>query len=364
MLLDPHIRYPGWLAFDTALNGDHIVYTASDHVFALVSSPKDGSLMSIGSPSQKVNGSDPAGDGPVALARAVSKSGEHYLFSANYGSGSVGVFALAPDGTIAPTSNDAPAVVASFQFSRPKSDPVGPVTSRQDHSYIHHVAPSPDGRFVYAVDLGTDEIHQLALGSDCKSTSLVSSTRVARGSGPRHITFWPAAGSFLSGTPTFAYVVSELACTLTAFFVDPASGALRMIGEPIVSVPPGTSLGGNATTGAERNVAEVAVSPDGNYVYVSNRGDPVEDHISVFRRDPKTGAVSWKNWFGTNGLHPRHFSLSNDEDATYLVAANMNSNNVVILARDLVTGALKPTGAEIQNFTSPNFAGFSPWSLR
>ena len=391
---------PSWLAYTSSESDPkrQIVYSVDEgvpgRVFAYVADSKTGALTEIGTPAQIKNGSYPNGDGPVALSLTTASSGERCLFAANYNSGTVGVFALNKDGSIVSTSDASPSAVESFQFKRPASDPIGPVSSRQDHSYAHEVVTSPDGRFIYVSDLGADQIHRLQVGDQCKTTSVVGSTDVAAGSGPRHLAFWPPGQSTVGGQAgahphphphpdapapatahnrphppalhpqgdkTYAYLASELACTLTAFSVDSKTGELTRIGEPILAVPANTPLGGTPEAGPQRTVAEVAVSPDGRFVYVSDRGDTVEDHITIYARDVATGGIKWLKWVPSGGVNPRHFSLSLDPQAKYLAVGHQNTNNSVIFERDAISGDLKNTGAEYKNFEQLAFTGFAPF---
>jgi 6-phosphogluconolactonase len=268
------------------------------------------------------------------------------LFVANYMSGSASIIPISRKDHLP----SAPPKI--IQYTR---NGIGPVTKRQDHSYAHDATASPDGGWVYVCDLGSDEIHHIKVNKhDClHSEAQKDSTKLAEGSGPRHLTFSESK----ENGKQYAYLASELACTLTAFSHDPMTGELTRIGQPLLTVPKGTPLGGSLTDGPQRTTAEVVVSPDGRFVYVSNRGDDVEDHISIFSRSTD-GAALYLNWVPSGGKMPRHFSMS--KDGKYLAIAHEKSDNVVILERDPHSGSLKKTGAVVSNIKSPQFAGFYP----
>lgn len=181
----------------------------------------------------------------------------------------------------------------------------GPVAARQDKSYAHQVMPAPDGRHVYVCDLGADRIHILRVGARAADAKHVDSVAVRDGSGPRHIAF----------DGDMAYVVMELSLEVQAYVRD-ASGML---------VPQGPPVAACAGPGA-RTLAEIVVAPQ--RVYVSSRGDPVEDHIGVFCRAP-SGALSHLQWHPSGGRVPRHFSAS--ADGRYLAVANQGSETLAIL---------------------------------
>lgn len=210
--------------------------------------------------------------------------------TAHYGSGSATVLPI--DASTGKLSEP----VKTFEYNKTFTGP-GPVTARQDQARAHDAAASPSHKWVYVSNLGSDLIHAIRLGKTCADAQMAGDIKVPAGSGPRHMTFFK----------TTAYLVSELSATLTAFSHNDATGALTPIGKPIQVTPEGTPLGGTPTEGPKRNVAEVAVSPDGKFVYVSARGDDVEDHIVIFTREAD-GSVSWLTWVPSGGKGPRHVS--------------------------------------------------------
>lgn len=245
---------------------------------------------------------------------------------------------ISVDPTVGALNSSAP---GEFQFSRPKGD-VGPVTPRQDHSYAHQVVASPDGAYVLVPDLGADQIHhiQTSTNQDCYAAKFVSSTDVQAGSGPRHVAFWPSSPTTES---SYVYLASELICSLTAFKYDPTTSELTQIGEPQQATPAGTELGGSLTAGPQRTVSEVAVSPDGKFVYVGGRGDETEDHVIIFKR-AEDGSVKFQEWVPSGGKNLRHFSFS--PDYKFLAAGHQETGNVLIFERCAETGKLTRTGAE------------------
>lgn len=284
------------------------------------------------------------GSGPVSSVQV-----KNLLFVANYNNGSASVHDLKEDGTF---RTGKPQQI--WYFQREPADSIGPIASRQDHSYAHEVAAEPTGRYVYVPDLGADRIHRLHIPSEsqAKDVKLVGETKVPDGSGPRHIVFYRKDGK------TYGYLASELATTLTAFEVSEQDGSLNVIGQPQSALPQGVSPGGNSTVGNERTTSEVAVSPDGRFVYVGTRHDSVEDHIAIFTRNQQDGTVQFQEWVQSGGRNLRHFSLSPDPEARYIVAGHQDTSNVTVLARNWQTGSLTKTQASVQNIGQVAFAGF------
>jgi 6-phosphogluconolactonase len=84
------------------------------------------------------------------------------------------------------------------------------------------------------------------------------------------------------------------------------------------------------------------VSPDGRFVYASNRG---HDSIAVWRIGGACGEVELVGHEPTRGQSPRNFSL--DPSGTWLLVANQHSDTIVTFRRDRDTGRLTAAGPVI-----------------
>ena len=149
---------------------------------------------------------------------------------------------------------------------------------------------------------------------------------VPPGSGPRHFAFHPEG--------KFGYVINELNSTVTAFAYDGERGELKAIQE--VSTLPADFRGENST-------AEIVVSPNGKFVYGSNRG---HHSIVVYSIDERSGKLTLVSHHSTLGEQPRNFAI--DPTGTYLLAANQRTGNLVVFRVDPATGKLAPTGQELK----------------
>jgi 6-phosphogluconolactonase len=145
------------------------------------------------------------------------------------------------------------------------------------------------------------------------------------GAGPRHFCFLPQR--------RFAYLIDELDSTITAFGYDADAGAFSQI-QTISTLPDGYQ--------DDNTCADIHPSPDGRFIYGSNRG---HDSIAVFAVDQESGRLSLLQHQSSGGKTPRNFGLS--PDGFYLLAANQDSDSVVAYRRDAETGRLAPTGATI-----------------
>jgi 6-phosphogluconolactonase len=246
---------------------------------------------------------------------------------ANYSSGNVAVLPVCPDGQLAPPS-------ATDQHQAP----TGP-HKNQDKPHAHSFLTSPDNRYVFSADLGTDKVYGYQLeAASGKLTPLPAPAFTAKpGAGPRHLTFHPNG--------RWAYLENELNSTVTALAYDAKAGTFQEI-ESQSTLPAGFT-GNNAG-------ADVHVSPDGRFVYTSNRGD---NSLAVFQIAPADGRLTLVQHVSTQGNWPRNFAL--DPSGRVLLVANQNSNDVFTYTIDKQTGKLTPTGKSV-SVPSPMFVEVVP----
>ncbi len=277
----------------------------SGTVSAYSVNPTDGSLAMI-------NTTVSAGSAPCHIS--VTPDGANALV-ANYSSGTVTLLPVRSDGGL-----DGPSYVDQHEGKS-----VHP--SRQKGPYAHSINPSADGRFAFAANLGTDKVYTYRVDPTTHTLAPAepASVSLEPGSGPRHLAISPDG--------RHAYVINELANTLTTFALDADTGALK----PLQTVP---TLPADFT--AQSTTAEVVVHPSGRFVYGSNRG---HDSIAVFKADPETGTLTAVEHVSTGGRTPRNFAL--DPSGRWLLAANQDSDSVVVFAVDSSTGRLTPTGQSV-----------------
>ena len=240
------------------------------------------------------------------------RAGRHVLV-ANYAESSVAVLPIESDGRL----GEPTCVIPHYGKS------VNP--QRQDAAHAHSVNLAPDERFAFVADPGLDKI--LIYRFDGARGILAPHdpffAEVDPGAGPRHFAFHPSG--------QFAYVINELANTVTAFRYLPDLGELTPL-QTISTLPEGYT--------ETSYTAEVAVHPNGRLLYGSNRG---HDSIAIFRIDPETGTLTAVGHAPSLGKWPRHFTL--DPTGEWLLAANHNSDNAVVFR---VEGeALTPVGSPL-----------------
>lgn len=276
-------------------------------VAAFAINPADGSLKAL-------NRESSVGQGPCHLT--VDKAGKNVL-AANYGGGSVCCLPIDGEGRLQKAS--------AFVQHHGKS--VNP--GRQEAPHAHSVNLDPANRFAFVADLGLDEVrvYRFDAPHGTLEPNDPPAAKVKPGSGPRHFAFHPNG--------RFAYVINEMAMTITAFRYDDTRGVLTEL-QTVSTLPEGAHDAGYST-------AEVQVHPSGKFVYGSNRG---HDTIACFSVDNESGRLTPIGHASTGGKTPRNFGI--DPSGRYLLAANQDSDNILVLKIDQATGKLASTGNEIK----------------
>ena len=132
----------------------------------------------------------------------------------------------------------------------------------------------------------------------------------------------------------YVFVLNELHSTVTAFVRDPGKGSLREL-QTLTTLP-------KDFTGTNTS-ADVHVSPDGRFVYCSNRG---HDSIAIFAFDPRHRGLATVSHESTRGMTPRNFAIN--PAGEFLLVANQKSDNIVVFRLDQKTGRLNSTGHVIE----------------
>ncbi len=264
----------------------------------------DGGLVELGS-------LPAGGNGPCFVS--TDHAGK-FAFVANYGSGSISAFSLAPNGELITP-------VCNIQHLGKSID-----ASRQEGPHAHCILVDPSDKYVCAVDLGLDQVVIYAL--DRSTGDLVSTGKpfnATPGFGPRHLAFHPNG--------KHAFVIHELASRLSSCEWDANSGTLTEM-HHLSTLPAGYSQASIT--------AEVLVHPSGRFVYGSNRG---HDSIATFGFDELSGRLTLLGHTSTMGKTPRNFRL--DPSGSYLLVENQDSDTILPFRIDSGSGALQPVGDAI-----------------
>ena len=301
---------PNFIALGTDKKHLYVAYskgTLSDgkgSVMSFTIDPKTGML-------NKLNEQSSEGVGPAHVS--VDPRGR-FVYVSNYGGGNLAIYPVNQDGSL----NKASDIIQHSGKSI--------VTARQQAPHVHSAIPSADGKFIYVSDLGTDKIMIYEVKDTGKllpaSVPFASSTP---GSGPRHLAIHPNGN--------FAYSAEELTSTVAAYGVNKTTGELKPL-ERVNMLPEGFTDRSSA--------ADIHFSPDGKFLYASNRG---HESLVIFAVDPKNGKLTFVGHENTGGKHPRNFMI--DKKGEYALTANRDTDNIVVFKRDKKTGKIMPAGEQV-----------------
>jgi len=297
---------------------NNVIYSVNENgdksnVSAFKYTPSSGKL-------QQLNKRDSEGADPCYII-----NDDKNVIVANYTGGSITVFGKKNDGSL----------TDSKQLIKHKGNSVN--KDRQEKAHVHMVYFSPDKKYVFSNDLGTDKIYIYKYNPDGDDKTLVlkETIDVKAGSGPRHLAFNPNG--------IFIYLLNELTASLNVYSY--INDKVELIQETSLTTKDCTDANG---------AAHISFSNDGKYLYATNRGEA--NTITVFKVH-SNGMLNQVQQIGTMGEGPRNFVIGPADN--YLLLANQNSNNIIIFKRDKTTGLLTDTGKKI-DICSPVCLVFTP----
>jgi len=242
---------------------------------------------------------------------------EKFVLVANYVGGNVAVFPIETGGLLGAT------------IDLKQNSGTGANKDRQEAAHAHSINLDGKNRYAVACDLGVDKIfiYQFDKNSGkLKPNAAQEFFQTKAGAGPRHFAF------HRNGKTAFG--INELDSSITSLDFDAAWGTLKEI--QTVSTLPANWSGANTC-------ADIHISPDGKFLYGSNRG---HDSIASYKIDGKTGKLAFVEHTSTGGKTPRNFAI--EPNGKFLLAANQNSDLIVVFRIDEKTGKLDATGNTAQ----------------
>lgn len=306
------IAYKSKLALESpsyfAVSADRkFVYSVSESkeskISALAFDSKTGELRLINS--------QPSGSaGPTHISiDAQSK----YVFASNYGGGSLTALPIELDGSLGVDIQDIKHEGSSIARKKP---------------FVHSAVVSPDNKYVFAADLGTDKINIYKFESKNRPLALSPAAQpfvlLDPGAGPRHSVFHPSKKYF--------YSVTEINSKVYAF--EYRKGSLKQI-QSISMIPADFTAPGHG--------ADIQVSADGKFLYANTRSTVNE--IAIFSINQLDGKLSLIDKQSSLGKSSRTFAV--DPSGNWLISTSQGTNELIVFKRDQKTGKLDPTGQKI-----------------
>lgn len=235
-----------------------------------------------------------------------------FLYLSHYAGGSLTVLSLKEEGSIA-------ALIDTVQHSGQ-----GPHKNQQT-AHLHSVLSIPGTDLFLAADLGMDQLTFYQLEGNKVQQAAIAPIKTEAGAGPRHFTF--------SKDGKYLYVAEELSSSVSLYELDLKQEQTRFI-QRLPTLP--------ADYDGQNSVADIHLSPDGKFLYVSNRG---HESLAIYQVKAEGGRMTFIGHQSALGKTPRNFLI--DPKGTFLLVANENTDEIIFFDRDMETGLLKDTGIRV-----------------
>ena len=257
----------------------------------------------------KLNSLTEAGSPPCHVSVNQDQS---IVVTANYHTKQIISYLTNPDGSLKEVAD-----IAIHEGSGPHE--------RQEKPHMHYAGFSPDQKYVFAVDLGSDEITTYAIDQIGKLQKK-HVLKTPAGSGPRHLAF--------AANGEYAYAMTELSSEVLTLKYDQADGSFELL-QQLKAIPDSFNEVNDGSA--------IHVTSDGKFVYVGNRG---HNSIAIFKVNQDTHLLEFVDWTSTEGDWPRDFVLTPDEK--FLIASNQKSGTLTVFERELETGKLTLKQANVK----------------
>lgn len=253
------------------------------------------------------------GDDPAFVS--IDSTGK-WVAVANYSGGNMAMFPTNEDGSLKPAAQ----IIAHEGY--------GVNVQRQEMPHPHCAIFSPDQKYVFGADLGNDRVYHYTFDASDATAPLKEMNppyyEVTDGSGPRHLVFHP--------NKKFLYEINELSGDVIVYQYNSNDGSITSIQ---------TIQSDNTAGKGDKGSAEIDLTPDGKFLYTSNRGNANDITIYKTQTDGKLVEVGHQKV----GAHPRYFMI--DPTGRFLLVANRDSNNIQIFVINKNYGLLQESGTPI-----------------
>ena len=314
------IKNPSWLTLNQAQTRLYAVSEIDDY-----QGTRNGAVVSyaIDNDSLQLKRLSAVSSGGATPAHASVHPSGKFVFVANHGGGNVAVLPVGSDGALGEATDVRPSV-GPRHHARAAGDPVGQfAVSDHEGPHLHMVAADPSGQFVVANDAGLDLT--LVWRFDASAGRLLPADMpvisAPPGSAPRHFVFHPNGRVF--------YNLYEHDGRVAVYDYDAAHGGMKLK-QTVLSLPP-RFAGSNLS-------AEIVITADGRFLYVSNR---LHSAVAVFAvaNDGQLRSLS-ETWVHADS--PRNLCI--DPSGAFLFSCNQRGDSITSFHLNAATGALTFTG--------------------
>ncbi|MGB3586538.1 MAG: lactonase family protein [Tunicatimonas sp.] len=238
---------------------------------------------------------------------------QDWLYVSHYGGGSLSVFPIKNGGSVGSLAD-------SVQHTGSSVNP-----NRQEAPHVHSIQSIPQSNYFITADLGLDYLKIYEMKDKNALPAPVAYITTEAGAGPRHFS--------QSKNSSYIYVAEELTSTVSVHYLNIKERKTHQV-QRVSTLPEGFS--------DNNSVADIHSSPDGRFLYVSNRG---HNSLAIFEINADTGKLTSRGYQSTLGEVPRNFTI--DSQGEFVLVANQNTDNIIFFQRNKENGQLTATGTEL-----------------
>ena len=211
---------------------------------------------------------------------------------------------------------------------------IGSVAERNFRPHVSCVLPTPEGKYVCAVDNGIDQVKIYRINTVRNRLDLVDVLRCKRESGPREIVF--------SKDGNYAYILFELINKVGVFkYKDNGKTPEFELIQTIETLS-------DELDPLHDCAAAITISPDGKHLFTSTAGD---NSVAMFTINPEDGTLEKDFALPISGEYPKDIALF--PDGKHIAVVNHESNSITTFTIDYENKVLvmkgKPMKVETPN---------------
>ncbi len=247
------------------------------------------------------------------------------VVTANYSGGNITIFPIGENGGLQPYSQ----LISHEGY--------GVNVQRQEMPHPHGAMLSPDGKYIFVPDLGTDRLYQYILNTSQPQSALTAAEpqyyTIPDGSGPRSISFAPDGKT--------AYLLNELSGDIIVYGYDGKTLTEKQTIKSDIS-----------NTKGDKASAHIAITPNGKFLYTSNRN---VNEIVIYK--VQTDGILLEAGRQAVAAKPRFFMI--DPTGRFLLSAAQDGNTIQIFVINKNYGLLQDTDVKI-NVPAPACIAMTP----